>query len=166
MDIKAQEFWNKSRSSTFFDVRVFNPHAPSNGKSTTAACYRKHEVEKRSKYERRVLDVEHGSFTLLVSPQVEAGGLLPQSHSEGWPASSPTRCHNLIVHFLASSAARLHSHWLTRLWCAYMGPDPQSTTPPGTWISTASHWTSSPMRPSGLCDLLDNCFILPAIRQC
>ena len=66
LDIKAQDFWNKSRSSTFFDVRVFNPYAPSNNKSTAAACYRKHEMEKRRKYERRVLDVEHGSFTPLV----------------------------------------------------------------------------------------------------
>ena len=66
LDIKAQDFWNKSRSSTFFDVRVFNPYAPSNNKSTAAACYRKHEMEKWRKYERRVLDVEHGSFTPLV----------------------------------------------------------------------------------------------------
>ena len=27
LDIKAQEFWNKSGSSTFFDVLVFNPNA-------------------------------------------------------------------------------------------------------------------------------------------
>ena len=40
LDIKAQEFWNKSGSSTFFDVRVFNPYAPYNNKSTAAACYR------------------------------------------------------------------------------------------------------------------------------
>ena len=63
LDIKAQEFWNKSGSSTFFDVRVFNPYAPSNNKLTAPACYRKHEMEKRPKYERRILDVEHGSFT-------------------------------------------------------------------------------------------------------
>ncbi len=62
LDIKAQEFWNKNGSSTFFAVRVFNPYASSNNKSTAAACYRKHEMEKRRKYERRVLDVEHGSF--------------------------------------------------------------------------------------------------------
>ena len=60
LDIKVQDFWNKSRSSTFFDVRVFNPYAPSNNKSTAAACYSKHEMEKWHKYERRALDVEHG----------------------------------------------------------------------------------------------------------
>ena len=29
LDIKAQNFWDSSRWSTFFDVRVFNAHAPS-----------------------------------------------------------------------------------------------------------------------------------------
>ena len=106
LDIKAQDFWNKNGSSTFFDVRVVNPYAPSNNKSTAAACYRKHDMEKRRKYERRVLDVEHGSFTPWSSPRVEDRALLPQSHSDGWPASSPTRCHNLTVQLLASSAAQ------------------------------------------------------------
>ena len=42
-------------------------------------------MEKRRKYERRVLDVEHSSFTPLVfSPRVEAGTFLSQSHSEGF----------------------------------------------------------------------------------
>ena len=29
LDIKAQNFWDNSRRSTFFDVRIFNAHAPS-----------------------------------------------------------------------------------------------------------------------------------------
>ena len=33
LDIKAQNFWDNSRWSTFFDVRVFNAHAPSNSSS-------------------------------------------------------------------------------------------------------------------------------------
>ena len=39
---------------------------PSNSKSTTKACYRRHEREKRREYKRRVLEVEHGTFTPLV----------------------------------------------------------------------------------------------------
>ena len=35
LDVKAQNFWDNSRSSAFFDVRVFNSHAPSNCKTTT-----------------------------------------------------------------------------------------------------------------------------------
>ena len=49
-----------------FDIRVFNSHAPSNCKIITAACYRRHEQEKGRAYERRILEVEHGSFTPMV----------------------------------------------------------------------------------------------------
>ena len=66
LDIRAQNFWDTSKRSAFFDVRVFNSHAPSTSKSTTKACYRRHEREKRREYERRVLEVEHGTFTPLV----------------------------------------------------------------------------------------------------
>ena len=49
----------------FFDVRVFNPHAPSN-KNQTSACCRKHESEKKLAYKQRIREVEHSSFTPLV----------------------------------------------------------------------------------------------------
>ena len=39
LDIKAQNFWDKSKQSTFFDVRIFNSHAPANCSSSTDACY-------------------------------------------------------------------------------------------------------------------------------
>ena len=44
LDIKAQDFWDHSKRSTFLDVRVYNSHAPSNCRTTTAACYRRHEA--------------------------------------------------------------------------------------------------------------------------
>ena len=66
LDIRAQTFWDKSQRSTYFDVRVFNSHALSNCTSTTDACYRRHEQEKRRSYEKRILEVEHGTFTPLV----------------------------------------------------------------------------------------------------
>jgi len=50
----------------FFNVRVFNSHAPSNCKTSTATCYLRHELEKRRAYERRIIEVEHGSFTPIV----------------------------------------------------------------------------------------------------
>ena len=46
-------------------MRVFNPHAPSNGQPL-AACYRKHENSKKRAYEQRVHEIEHGSFTPIV----------------------------------------------------------------------------------------------------
>ena len=63
LDIPANGFWGGRFERTFFDVRVFNPHAPSNRHSN---CYRKHELEKKRQYEQRVREVEHASFTPLV----------------------------------------------------------------------------------------------------
>ena len=67
LDIQAQNFWDNSNQITFFDVRVFNAHAPSNSNCLSInACYRKHELEKRRIYEQRINEVDHGTFTSLV----------------------------------------------------------------------------------------------------
>ena len=50
----------------FFDVCVFNPHAPSNSSQSLAATYQKHEKQKCRAYEQRVREIEHGSFTPLI----------------------------------------------------------------------------------------------------
>ena len=65
LGIRARGFWGESRQDAFFDVRVFNPHTSSNRLTSPGACYRKHE-EKRRKYEERIREVEHGTFTPLV----------------------------------------------------------------------------------------------------
>ena len=66
LDITANGFWGGRFERTFFDVRVFNPHAPSNRHPRLSSCYRKHELEKKRQYEQRVREVEHASFTPLV----------------------------------------------------------------------------------------------------
>ena len=66
LDIRAKIFWDKIQRSTYFDVRVFNSQVPSNCMSSTDACYRRHEQEKRRSYEKHILEVEHGTFTPLV----------------------------------------------------------------------------------------------------
>lgn len=50
----------------FCDVGVFNPHAPSNCHQSLAQVYKKHEQEELRKYEQRIHDVEHGSFSPLM----------------------------------------------------------------------------------------------------
>jgi len=65
LDVAALGFWGSSHERAFFDVRVFNPHAPSNRQSLST-CYRKHENIKKRAYEQRVREVERGSFTPLV----------------------------------------------------------------------------------------------------
>ena len=64
--------WGERLEKTYFDVRVFNPLAPSNKNTTLSACFKKHEREKKRAYER-VREVEHSSFTPLV--MAATGGL-------------------------------------------------------------------------------------------
>ena len=63
LDIVVNGFWGGRFECTFFDVQVFNPHAPSNRNSQ---CYRKNKLKKKRQYKQRVREVEHASFTPLV----------------------------------------------------------------------------------------------------
>jgi len=73
LDIAANGLWGGRSERTYFDVRVFNPHAPSNCHTNPSACYRKHEKVKKRAYEQRILEIEHSSFTPLVMSST--GGL-------------------------------------------------------------------------------------------
>ncbi|PFX12944.1 Angiopoietin-related protein 3 [Stylophora pistillata] len=65
LDVRARGFWYP-QSSAFFDVRVCHPNAESYKDQEPQQFYRIHENDKKRLYSRRVLDVEHGSFTPLV----------------------------------------------------------------------------------------------------
>ena len=54
LDIAANGLWGGRYERTYFDVRVFNPYAPSNRHSTLAASHRHHENIKKRAYEQRV----------------------------------------------------------------------------------------------------------------
>ena len=75
LDVSAQGFWGDRHDRPFFDVRVFNPLAPSNCRSSLTATYRRHENIKKRSYEQRIREVEHGSFTALVFSA--SGGMAP-----------------------------------------------------------------------------------------
>ena len=75
LDIVASGFWGSTFERAFFDVRVFNPFAPSNRHSSIAATYRQHERVKKRQYEQRIREIEHSSFTSLVFSTT--GGLAP-----------------------------------------------------------------------------------------
>ena len=66
LDVAADGFWGSRNERAFFDVRVFNPLAPSNSTHSIPATYKKHEREKKREYGARVREVEHGCFTPLV----------------------------------------------------------------------------------------------------
>ena len=46
LDIAANGFWGGNTERAMFDVRVFNPFAPSNKNTNLSATYKKHEREK------------------------------------------------------------------------------------------------------------------------
>ena len=66
LDIAVSGFWGGRYERSFVDVRVFNPHAPSNRNTSISNCYRRHEAAKKRAYEQRIRVVEHSSFTPLV----------------------------------------------------------------------------------------------------
>ena len=66
LDIAMNGFWGGRFERSFIDVRVFNLHAPSYRNQNMDSCYMRHEKEKKRIYERRILEVEHATFTPLV----------------------------------------------------------------------------------------------------
>ena len=66
LDVAASGFLGGRFERAFFDVRIFNPYAPSNQTPQIASSYRRHENEKRRVYERRVGEIEHASFAPFV----------------------------------------------------------------------------------------------------
>jgi hypothetical protein len=73
-DIAATDFWSY-RQRSFFDVKVFNPFSSSYKKTSIKVCHKRKEQEKRRRYEERIRQVEHGSFTPLTF--TTAGGIGP-----------------------------------------------------------------------------------------
>ena len=66
LDVCAQGFWADKHQGAFFNIKVFKPYKPSSCKFTTESVYRRHDGEKRHSYERRILEVEYGTFTTSV----------------------------------------------------------------------------------------------------
>ena len=66
LDIAANGFWGGWFEQTFFDVKVFNPFVRSAVSTRIPTLYRRNERQKRDKYEARIREVEHASFTPLI----------------------------------------------------------------------------------------------------
>ena len=65
LDVSARGFWSPL-DRAFTDVRVLHPQAPSNSDKTLYQMYRSHEMQKKRKYNWRVLQVDKASFTALI----------------------------------------------------------------------------------------------------
>ena len=65
LDVSARGFWQRGQRAVF-DVRVFNPCAKSHLKKKLDTAFSSNENEKTRHYNRRIIEVEHGSFSPLV----------------------------------------------------------------------------------------------------
>ena len=65
LDMKAGGFWTP-QVAAFFNVRVTHVNSRSNQGKHTATIFKLQENEKKRKHNQRVIDVEMGTFTLLV----------------------------------------------------------------------------------------------------
>ena len=79
LDIAANGVWGGTFEKNYFDVRVFNPHAPSNRHTNLNSVYRKHEQVKKRAYEQQIREVEHATFSPLVLSAT--GGLAREANT-------------------------------------------------------------------------------------
>ena len=75
LDIHARGFWERQRFA-FFDVRVCHPNADSYKNLTPKYIYKKHENQKKRQHGERVMEIEQGTFTPLVS--TTTGGMVDE----------------------------------------------------------------------------------------
>ena len=54
LDVAAERFWAGDRQRAFFDIRGFNPFAPSYRYAPLAQYYRRNKMEKKRAYEQRM----------------------------------------------------------------------------------------------------------------
>ena len=105
LDVAANGFWGGRFERAFFDVRVFNPHAPSN-RQPLSSCYRKHENIKKRAYKQRVREVERGSFTPLVMSLT--GGL----------GNAATVCYKRLASLLSSKREQPYCSTMAWIRCS------------------------------------------------
>ena len=65
MDVVALGLW-RTQQLAYMDVRVFHPNAPSYLARSSKQLFNLHEAAKKRSYGRRVIEVEHGTFSPLV----------------------------------------------------------------------------------------------------
>ena len=148
LNIAANRFWGGRFERAFFDVRVFNPLAPSN-RQPLPTCYRKHEKLKKRAYEKRVREVERGSFTPVVisltgglgkaasvcykhlASMISAKRDIPYSSTMAW-----IKC-SLSFSLLCSSIQCIHGA------CSTIGYAAKQPFPPLNLVSSEARFTTA-----------------------
>ena len=97
LDVAASGFWGGGFERAFFDMRISNPHAPSNRHPSPPVT----ENIKKQAYEERVREVEHGSFTPLSS--LSQGSLLSSKWDQAYSSTIAWIRYSLCFSLLRSS---------------------------------------------------------------
>ena len=84
LDVAADGFWESRFERAFFDVKVFNPYARSNQRSTLAATYRSHENSKKRGYDQRIREVNMEHLPHWFSPAPVVWVVRPQPPTGDW----------------------------------------------------------------------------------
>ena len=136
LDVAANGFWRGPFERAFFDVRVFNPHAPSNRQSLNA-CYRKHENIKKGPTSRGSgkLNTAHSPHSSCPS-QVALATPLPCA-TRGWLAS--LHCAKWNQPYSSTMAWIRCRLYFAQLSNASVAPDLQVGTP----AENSTPWTLS-----------------------
>ena len=64
-DVRARGYWRPGQDF-YYDLCITNADADSQKERTVAAILRSKETSKKSQYNQRIMDVDHGTFTPLV----------------------------------------------------------------------------------------------------
>ena len=75
LDLAARNFWSTG-NKVFCDIRIFNPLAECYRKQKLANAHSTNEKAKKREYNKRVLEVEHGTFAPLI---FSYGGMAKES---------------------------------------------------------------------------------------
>ena len=105
VDIAANGFWGGPFECAFFDVRVFNLHAPSNRQPLTA-CYRKHKNIKKGPTSKRLEKLNMvATFTPLIMSLT--GGL----------GNAATVCYKRLASLLCTKWNQPYSSMMAWIRC-------------------------------------------------
>ena len=99
---------------TYFDVRVFNPHAPSSRHTNPQSVYGKHEQVKKRAYEQHAREIEHATFSPLVLSATD--GLAQETNT----------FYKRLTSMLASKWDHSYSNTLCWLCCCLTFSHPSS----------------------------------------
>ena len=79
LDVAADGFWGYSDQRVYFDIKVVNPLSSTYANMSLSACYHQAEELKKRKYDQRIREVEHGTFSPLIFATI--GGVGPVASS-------------------------------------------------------------------------------------